>query len=269
MLGTLTRTQKIVAGVAAIFLIGLAGWFVFDRRSSDEAAPEGAYDTAVSTEGSGSAVNISEIPVDLNLNADALARPFLNRPVVIPDNFSPEAATIVNGNIGVLKAQLEENPNSFQSWSDLAVQYKVMEDFEGAIEIWTYLSLVAGENTVPLINLGNVYHYELKDFEKAEEAFRKALAVDSKNPQAYIGLHELYRYSYKQDTTLAVDTVLDAMKALPDDLRLYQTLGNYYQDTGEIEKARETLLLGLDKARTAGDTNMVNTFTSMLERLPQ
>jgi len=200
-------------------------------------------------------------------SADEVLRPKLDRVIVIPERFSPEAEAILRKNIDTLKTQLKGDPNSFQAWSDLANQYKILDDFEGAREIWEYLSIAAEGNTVSKINLANLYHYQLRDYEKSEAIFRDVIAMNGQIVEAYTGLHELYRYSFKTPTTLAIDVLKEGITAIPDSIDLRMLLASYYTELKLEEEARAVYGEVLTMANEAGDTNLVTIVEAAIDSL--
>ncbi|MEK7628600.1 MAG: hypothetical protein AAB421_04275 [Patescibacteria group bacterium] len=162
-------------------------------------------------------------------NADIVA-PKVPRKLVFPDYMQKDARKKVTDNINKLADAIHANPEEVSSWLDLALQYKVIDDFEGARETWEYLVAAAPKNAVSIYNLGYLYHFSLKDFPKAEEYFKKAIEIDPVQELYYMALHELYRYSYKQNTTLAVDTLLAGIKQSPKSINLPLALAAYYRD---------------------------------------
>ena len=268
---TYKNIQK-AAGVALIIIaVGLIGWYIvrdFSLINSQEKVEE------TTTEGEGldvlvenGDVDIQEIPVDLDINADELVRPKLGRTIEMPDRFSPEAATILRNNIATLTTQLEKDPNSFQAWSDLAIQYKIIDDFEGAAEIWEFLSIAAEGNTDSRVNLGNLYHFQLKNYERSESTFKDIISINNGIVEAYVGLYELYRYSYKTDTTLAVDILKEGIIAIPNNIDIRMLLASYYTDLEMNIEAKVVYEEALTLANTIGDTNIIAIIEAAIESL--
>lgn len=265
------KIQKILGAIVVIILIGLFGWYVVrdispltsEGVSKDkEAVSNNDIDVSVETEGGD--VEIKEIPKGF---MNIVAQPKLYRVVVMPERFSPEAVAILQNNIDTLTSQLKEDSGSFQAWSDLANQYKIIDDFTGAVEIWEYLSIVAEGNIVSRINLGEVYHYYLKEYGKSEAVFNEVIAINKGTVGAYTGLHELYRYSYKTDTTLAIDILKDGIVAVSDNIDLLVTLAGYYRDIGMIDDAKTTYIKARDEAEMKGNTSLVNLINEELTGL--
>ena len=263
------KIQKVFGVIIVVILISLFGWYIL-RDTSPKVSKEGVKNSiknsniGVSIETEGGDVKIKEIPTD---STDSVTQPKLDRVVVMPERFSPEAVAILQNNINTLTSQLKEDPNSFQAWSDLANQYKIIGDYEGAVEIWKYLSTTAKENTVSRINLGEVYHYYLKEYKKSEEVFKEVIDINSSIVGAYTGLHELYRYSYKTDTTLAIDILKDGIVAIPDNVDLRMLLASYYTELGMKNDARAVYEKVLVMANTSGNTNLVTIIKAAINSL--
>lgn len=265
------NTQKVVGAVIIILLLGFVGWYIardFSPLSSEKVGESttvenGSIESLVE---SGDA-EIVEIPVDVNLNANSIAQPTLNRTITMPERFTPEAVRILQNNIATLTTQLEEDPSLFHSWSDLATQYKIIDDFEGAREVWEYLIKITKDNAIIRISLGNLYHYQLRDFEKSEEVFKDLLSINEKTVEAYVGLHELYRYSYKTDTTLAIDILKEGIAAVPNNTDIRMLLASYYTKLEMKDEARAVYEEVLVMANSAGNTNLVTITEAAIESL--
>ena len=234
--------QTILGLAIALLVLGaLYWWYSTNAKVAQQTGDQTKNiisDGGVGAEISEGEGTITQIPVNLDLTAPGPMRQNLDRPIAFPDGYDADAERIIRSNIATLTAQLKTDPNSFQAWMDLAVQYKIIEDLEGAREIWEFLNKAAPENTVSRVNLGNLYHYELKDFEKSEKNFKEAIGINEEIPEAHLGLFELYRYSYKTNTNLAEMTLIDAMTALPKNLTIRLTLAAHYHGTGRNAESK-------------------------------
>ena len=194
--------------------------------------------------------------------------PSLERPLTFPENFPAEARTAIETNTARLKSDLEADPGNISAWLDLAIQYKAVNDFDGAVEIWKYLA-EAKDNSIAYYNLGNIYHLYLKDFPTSERYYHKAIEMTPSMPLNYVGLHELYRYSYKQDSNLAIETLNEGMENTDERGRvdLYIALAAYHLEKGETSRA----LLAYTEARALavelGNTALVNSLDSQIRSI--
>ena len=211
------------------------------------------------TEDSGNA-EVKQIPiVDINnvTKEQELNYPDFNRTVVFPDSFSEEARVIINNNITTLRANLEKDKDSVGDWLDLAMQYKIIEDYKYTRDIWEFLSASFTVSSTVLNNLRDLYHYNLKDFPKAEENFRKTIENDKSNIQAYLGLHELYKYSYKQETSMVTGILIEGIEANPSNTDLLVTLAAYYKDIEDNTNAKKYYEQARDEAQKLGNIQLV------------
>ncbi|MEY4747245.1 MAG: hypothetical protein RLZZ416_294 [Candidatus Parcubacteria bacterium] len=184
------------------------------------------------------------------------AMPSLERAVAFPADFPEAGKAILTSNIEKLRTAIAKNQDDTTSWLDLAIQYKTVGDFEGAIEIWKYLVSKNPKNSVAYYNLGTTYHLDLKDYSRAEQYLKKAVEVDPGSALPYLALGELYRYSYKQDSSLAADILKQgiAKMQLPQRIDLEVALGSYYSAKSDIANARTYLTNARDDAKAAHNT---------------
>ena len=237
-------------------LAGLAAfWYAGDRIMTSQESEK----TEVSVGG----LTLSSAITDTSVEA-----PKLPRQIVFPDYLHKDARRAININIDTLHERLKIDPKSIDSWLDLALQYKAINDVEGAEEVWKYLTLAAPKNAISLYNLGYLYHITLKDYVKSEEYYEKALAIDPNQEIYYNGLHELYRYSYKQETNEAVDILKQGIKQLPNSINLVLTLAGYYRDDKkDVKSAIQYFTQARTMAKEAKNTELVKTLDQQISAL--
>jgi len=217
--------------------------------------------------------DIKQIPITDNVEKEPeINYPELTSSIVFPDSLSEEARVIIANNIATLIDKLENNKDSFSEWLNLAAQYKIIEDYERTRDILEFLDMAFTNSDTVLNNLGNLYHYDLKNYPKSEESFLKAVGNNADNVQAYIGLHELYKYSYKQDTDLAIDTLVEGIEANPRSTDLLITLASYYKERGNMSKGDQTNAKkyyeqARDEAEKLGNTQLVDTLNEEINNL--
>jgi tetratricopeptide (TPR) repeat protein len=215
------------------------------------------------------------IPIENESSAN-IPIPDLDKPIIFGDNVSEEVRKTTTEKINILIEELKKDNNLFSNWIELGLYRKLIEDYEGAEEVWKYASIVWPKNTISFSNLGDLYHYYLKDFPKAEQNLRVAIENDKNNAQAYIALHELYKYSYKQDTALAesvlLEGILSSLSRTVLDIDLVITLAAYYKERGDTAKgdianAKKYYTQARDQAQTLGNTNLVTLLNTELSKL--
>ncbi|MBI2048345.1 MAG: hypothetical protein HYT30_00235 [Parcubacteria group bacterium] len=251
------KTHMTIAGVAALTLASLITfWWYAGDRIMPKQEPE-------QTE-----VNVGGLTLSSAITDTSVPAPKIPRKIVFPDYLPKDARKALSTNIETLLSRLEKDPKNIDSWLDLALQYKTINDVEGAKEVWEYLTLAAPKHAISFYNLGYLYHISLKDYVKSEEYYKKALVVDPNQEIYYTGLHELYRYSYKQETNAAVDIIKQGMKQLPDSINLVLTLASYYRDEKQDKKnAVQYFTQARDMAKKAGNLELARTLDTQIAAL--
>lgn len=255
--------QKLMPLGIGVFLIlcVVGAYFFFDAKGKKETVP--APDTATPPS-SNPAYTITEFSV-----SEGPEHPPLDRPVEFSDSIPAEARTIIEKNVRDISARLASDPTNGGEWFDLAIQYHQANDYEGARIIWEFLTKAIPKDTTAYDNLGKLYHYSLKDYAKSESYFKKSLELNPDSQTPYYELFNLYRYSYKTDTSAAADSIAAAKKRFPGNTDPYLLLAGYYRDQGDAVRARTEYEAALDIARAEGDVSLIGTIGNELSNLPQ
>jgi tetratricopeptide (TPR) repeat protein len=258
------KKEYIIALCVTVFAVLVGGYFVFNKK--DPAAPSGgsASTTAVTTI-TGGGYAIEQLPVD----DIRKLMPSLTRTVAYGAGVTPEVKAIVEKSVAELALRLQKDPTQASDWLNLGVMYHAVNDYRGAEEVWIFLTKVIPTDTTAYDNLGKLYHFDLKDFPKAEQYFKRSIAIASTSTTPYIELFTLYRYSYKKDTSAAADTLMAWAKAIPESVDPYFSLGLYYRDQGRTAEAKEALTHAMDMARSAGDVELMAKIGPELQKLLQ
>lgn len=193
--------------------------------------------------------------------------PALTTTVVYSTQLDAAVTRAIGEKITELRKSLFEDPTDIATWLDLALQYKSAGDFKQAEAVWLYLSEAAPGQSISFHNLGNLYHFDLKQFEKAESMYRQAIEIAPTLALHYMGLYELYKYSYKQNTSAAADILLQAVKAIPGSPDVLSTLARHYQDIGNTQLAIHYYTEARDAARALGNTTLAKQFEAEINAL--
>ncbi|MCE9643711.1 tetratricopeptide repeat protein [Candidatus Parcubacteria bacterium] len=235
--------KNILIVVGAAVLIGVAGFGVWKWQSlsSDTPAsgatttPESNFPVSASTS---APVTITPLPVPSESGSGLPPHPFINREISVPASFTVQEKAIVLADIEAVRVRLRNNPKDLNAWIDLGIRYKTINDYEAAREAWEYVSLMSPTNIVSYNNIGNLYHYELKDYVRAEMNLKQAVHNDPQYLLSYLNLHDLYRLSYQQNTTKAADILQQGIKQNPKAVDLMVALATYYRSKGNLADAR-------------------------------
>lgn len=194
--------------------------------------------------------------------------PSLEREVQVAPNTPEEVRAALREKVEEDQAKLKQVPYDGNVWMDLALRYHSAGDYEGAEEVWTFIVANTPTNVTALNNLGRLSHFELKQFEDAERYFLQAIEANPDRPDAYFELFDLYRYSYKKNTSAAVDIMKKAAVQFPDDHGVPAGLGAYYRERGQTGLARTYFEQALTIARAQNNMSAVQSLGNELANLP-
>ena len=199
--------------------------------------------------------------IESNTNTGELSSiPNLDREIIFSVETSGEQKVKITNKINEIINRLKKNPNSLDDWISLGANRKLIGDIDGAIEAWKYANAIAPINIVPFNNLGNLYHYQKRDYIKAEEYFRKAIDVGSiYYSSPYLNLFDLYTLSYKQETDSAEKILLEGLEINPNDINILMILATYYRDNGNNERAVIYYNKTAEQAQKLGETSLYDT----------
>src|SRR3989304_944637 len=79
---------------------------------------------------------------------------------------------------------------------------------------------------------------------------------DKQKTDVYIPLHELYKYSYKQNTTLVTDVLFEGLKEEPRNINLLITLAAYFKEIEDIVNAKKYYTQARDEAQKLKNTQL-------------
>lgn len=194
--------------------------------------------------------------------------PSIDRDVQFAPNTPEEVRAAIREKVDENQAKLAQVPYDGNVWMDLALRYHSAGDYEGAEEVWVFIVKNTPTNVTALNNLGRLYHFELKQFEDAERYFLEAIEANPARPEAYYELFDLYRYSYKKNTSAAVDIMKKAAVQFPEDYGVPAGLGVYYRDRGQFGPARTYFEQALTLARAQNNMTAVQSLGNELANLP-
>ena len=243
-------TKNKIYGLTALLIV-LSGIFYFIKISPKDIG-EGAEKVGETPD-----YTIEVIP--LGSNASNVVAPDLDRKTgfEVADEKS-------KSEIEKLSKTLKASPQDVLQWVDLGSWRKAIGDYEGAVIVWEYVTKIAPGYGVPYINLGNIYHYYLKDYVKAEINFKKFISMQPTYIDGYQRLFNLYSQSYLQNTTKAADILKEGILKNPNAAELYIDLALYYKEKGDTDNFKKTLNEVKIIAERALNNDLVSEIDKML-----
>ncbi len=256
------KKEYLIALLVLALLAVLGAYFTL-KGQSPETPSDSTASTTPTTTITGGGYTIEQFPVDDIRDS----MPSLAHTIAFSDGVPAEVRALIEKNAAAIVNKLEQDPTQVSDWLQLALLYHTANDSKGAKEVWEFLVKVIPEDTTSYDNLGKLYHFNLKDYPKAESYFKQSIAIAPTSATSYFELFTLYRYSYKKETTAAVDILAVWAKAVPQSPDPYFTLGLYYRDLGKIANAKVALTTAMDKARAAGNLDLMSQIGVELQKL--
>jgi len=255
--------ENIISALVIVLAVTAVGYYISNdiRRSSvvsENTAEKVSSEINIEGDGGYKIELISSEPIPSLVKSPI---PDLDRQIMFGEGFSDEKKAIIIKDIKKLSEELKENSDLFNNWIALGLQRKEIDDYEGARQAWEYASMIRPADSVSLANLGNLYHYYLKDYAKSEENLLKAIENNtgsSGNIAFYRSLHELYKYSYEEKAGLADDILFEGLEVNPNNLDLLILLGLYYKEKGDIDNSRKYYEKALAEARKQGNNDLAD-----------
>ena len=101
----------------------------------------------------------------------ALALKIVSRPITVmvplSENSKNDALTKLDEFIKLIK---EDYDNSY-AWYDLGAYRKLIGDYVGSAEAYQFAAQIRPQDSIAYTNLGDLYGFYLKDYEKSEQNF--------------------------------------------------------------------------------------------------
>ena len=280
MFRTMPRMQKqhIYKFILGACVIGVGIWLLVSGggKNGIRTATTTPNMHATSTDATSTTVSIGGIDInvpsgatitEISSGADSTPPPTLDRSVTFPDFYTDEQKTIVEKKMNDTIQALKNDPTQFAYWLELGILRSNVQDYEGAKEVYEYLNAVSPNNSISFMNLGNLYYLYLKDYMKAEGNFKHAITNNPNNMQAYQSLYELYTNAYKQNTDSGLNTLLEALSVMPNNVDFLRAVGMEYKKRGDTAHARTYLEKARDEAQKLDNQGLVDTLEQELSSL--
>lgn len=148
---------------------------------------------------------------------------------------------------------VREHPDSFIGWMNIGAVKNTFGDYKGAEDVWVYAGVISPKQPRSFMNLGDLYWNKLKNYERAEWAYRSAIEREKTLTSAYRDLASLYQFSYTQKKEQATDVLMEGAQANPDDAKELLALAALWaMQDGRINEAinyyEQYLILDPDNA---------------------
>lgn len=162
---------------------------------------------------------------------------------------------------------IKKDYKDVDNWTQLGLTRHVLGDDIGASEAWEYAKLLDPENYQTWENLGDLYQSDLKNYMKAEENFKKVIALKPDYSRGYSNLIYLYTNSMKEKSGQIPEVYKNGITANPDNVDLMVSLADYYKEQGNVAEAKKVYQQALTIAERTKDRWLVNSLEKKLLEL--
>lgn len=182
--------------VIALVVLGV-GYYVYNETNSSPSVSKGDSATTTITQNGvtftlppGSSATVTQVPVE---EKDLPPQPNLERPIVFPASYSEEAKPLVLARFADVKKKIAANPRDTDLWIEAGLTLNMVEDYKGAVLMWEYAKALYPTNSVAWGNLGFVYAFHLKEYDKAETSYKQAISLTPDRLYLYEQFFSFYR----------------------------------------------------------------------------
>ncbi|MDP3999642.1 MAG: tetratricopeptide repeat protein [bacterium] len=149
------------------------------------------------------------------------------RPIVVTASLPESSRQQAVAKIQELNESIKNYYDEVYQWYDLGAYRRLIGDYDGAIEAWTFGSILRPKDYIFDQNLGDLYAFYLKDYAKGERSFLQSIQKNPQNVSAYQQLAILYEFSLK-DIVRTENILLEGIRENSEVAVLKIELGKYY-----------------------------------------
>lgn len=235
------RYWKILAVAVVVVIAAVVQLFFVNRKGNSSPNQTNATTPLASTtvpapaisDPSGAGYTVTQLPMPKETSAPTAPNVEQLVAGITPAN---DYEKIVFDNLTKSIAALKADSGDYNAWLTVGMSLKQLERFTAARDVLLYITVQWPTEAVSYGNLGSLYHLYLKDFPRAETAYKRAIELDPHQPAWYRGLYELYRYSYRVGSTAWEDTLINGIKQT-EDSGLLATLAGRYAELSRFAEA--------------------------------
>lgn len=202
--------KKLLLSLLAVIAVGAVAWYLrgdldISQPSVTEKMPEEKV-----------IVKQGQPILDNKEVLKAAVAEIISRPIMVSAPLSESNKKRALDKIKEITDLIEKDYNFIYPWYDLGAYRRIIGDFEGAAEAWTFATLIRPNDFVSYHNLGDLYGFYVKDYPKSEENYLKSIQLNPQNIQAYLDLALIYGSVYKEKSNQVESILLQGLKVNPD-----------------------------------------------------
>lgn len=160
--------------------------------------------------------------------------------VAIPAGLDAATTARLQSDIDATKQMYVAKPNIWETWIAIGGLKNTLGDYKGAIAAYQKSLELTSNNIVGHRNIAEVYRMGLKDYAKAANYYRLAIANNFADVELYVALSQISQYQLK-DNAAAEKILIDGLSKLTNHPDLLTALITFYEQTGNRAKYEETV----------------------------
>lgn len=255
--------------LSLIFLILIAlsgGLFLINKKDSpkgessnvDNSNQPVSTDTATTSQNGGTTIKDNKTDPQPAVDNSSILKimPDLNKKWVIPQSFNQETREVLERRIADLNKVLKADYDKYDKWVDLGILRKLVGDYEEARNIWEFASIVWPDSVVAFHNLGDLYHFYLNDYKKAEVNKLQVIKLDPNYIPEYGLIYDLYKRMYGIGDSRTVGILLKGLNVNPQSVDLMILTAGHYREVKDTANARKYFEMALVRAKALNNSNL-------------
>jgi len=126
---------------------------------------------------------------------------------------------------------LRDGEYAYLSWINVGILKKRLKDNSGVEKAWLNAIEYNPDRSLAYGNLADLYLFNMREYEKAEEYYQKVLSIRTDNYTHYHGLVSLYRYNMTEKDNLIEEIMIEGANINPAEAEnYYMYLANYFDE---------------------------------------
>lgn len=262
------RTKNTIAVLAIAALIGAVSLYIY-KDLHKKIAPEADVPTGIKleTEGGKGGYTVSVLPNASTTPKEVPLAPSLNFPAKNSSGMNPQTFKIVAEDMAALTEELKKDSSSEEKWLKLALYEKMLGNYNRAVEILNYLSILWPNDYIIYNNLGDIYQFYLKNYPLAEKNWLKVLEFRTDYVSVYENLYGLYSGLYTAKKSEALPILLKGQKNNPDTIVLILDIARHYRSVGDVAQAKIYYDKSIEQAKSSLNVKLESEIRTEMESL--
>ncbi len=159
--------------------------------------------------------------------------------------------------------KLKIEPQNRDMWLDLAIDWKIIGDYQVSVEILNYIVILWPNDYVPFNNLADLYQFYIKNYQLAEKNWLKVIDLNPGYTDAYQNLY----YLYEQNQGEALKILLLGLKNNPKNTGFMILIARHYLSVGDKDSAIRYFNMAMAEAKAMKNDKLEKLLTEEMSEI--